>query len=164
MKIDIEILQQIGRLPIVHGGYNFINWLTAEWLFNTFFSNTEVVFHSEELAAQWREKIGESNHVKSPLLYFPDADLFCICGGGSVDHCPISNAGEQVGLYHFHNGCLFHFEIYGMRIDLDLLETEYVRLYNQKMGTDYMTQRQYRNHLEAKYGSSNPYSDMSHVA
>jgi hypothetical protein len=155
--IDFVILKQIGLLPIVHQGLNPISWLTAEWLFSDFFKSTKTVFHSEELAAQWRSK-SSCTAVVSPLLHSPDADLFEICNGGSVDHCDITNNdGKQIGMYHFHNGCLFHFEMYGIRVDIDALEEKYVELYNKKYDTMYMTKRQYYRYLEAKYGSSNPY-------
>jgi len=59
--------------------------------------------------------------------------------GGSVDHLGILQGEKVVGYYHYHNGGLFHIECHGVHMPLRKWEDEYMQLYNQKYGTNYIT-------------------------
>ena len=58
--------------------------------------------------------------------------------GGSVDHCPLSdNNGNQVGMFHYHNGTVFHYEVNNIPFPINIWEKEYIKMFNEKYGTSY---------------------------
>ena len=122
LPIDTELLTKLSP------GLRFdAEFTTAKFWLSKYFKGTHtLMFETPEEAKD-----------KAAQFFLPT-----INSGGSTDGLPINVKGVAVGTYDLHNGGLIHLEFANIVMPLLRWEEEYIKAYNDKYQTTYLTFRQ----------------------
>jgi len=146
--VEIDILEKLKpattlvQLPVV----------LAEYWFTQVFKDTHVILVEKD------EPV-----LDYSMQFFTPASN----AGGSIDGCELRNSHKEViGEYALNNGCFIQLTAFNIRMPLRQWEDEYVRHYNAKHNTQYLSfnqaytlqhlQKQERERRQSERVSINP--------